>query len=133
MTGTILPLFVPGGMGPPELMIILILAILLFGANKIPKLARSTGEAIGEFQKGKEKVDKELEEMRQTAELDTGAETASDETATRQPDSESQAASTLREDDDAGDTTATEPEDATDNTTDEDAESETEPETETET
>jgi len=42
---------IPGG---PELGIVLLLAILLFGANKIPKLARSTGEAIGEFKKARE-------------------------------------------------------------------------------
>ncbi len=37
-----IPLFgpVPGGM---EMMVILLIAVLLFGANKIPKLARSTG------------------------------------------------------------------------------------------
>ncbi|WP_254523228.1 twin-arginine translocase TatA/TatE family subunit [Natrinema caseinilyticum] len=64
MVVEIAPLFIPGGMGPPELAIILIIAILLFGANKIPKLARSTGEAMGEFQKGREKVESELEEMR---------------------------------------------------------------------
>ncbi|MFB1062985.1 twin-arginine translocase TatA/TatE family subunit [Natrinema sp. CBA1119] len=64
MVAEIAPLFIPGGMGPPELAIILIIAVLLFGANKIPKLARSTGEAMGEFQKGREKVETELEEMR---------------------------------------------------------------------
>ncbi|MFC6718541.1 twin-arginine translocase TatA/TatE family subunit [Natrialbaceae archaeon GCM10025810] len=58
------PLFVPTP-GGPELLIILFIAILLFGANKIPKLARSTGEAMGEFQKGREKVETELEEMRE--------------------------------------------------------------------
>jgi TatA/E family protein of Tat protein translocase len=39
---------VPGGM---EMMIILLIAVLLFGANKLPKLARSTGAAMGEFKK----------------------------------------------------------------------------------
>ncbi|WP_226006169.1 Sec-independent protein translocase subunit TatA/TatB [Natrinema salinisoli] len=65
MVAEIAPLFIPGGMGPPELAIILVIAVLLFGANKIPKLARSTGEAMGEFQKGREKVETELEEMRE--------------------------------------------------------------------
>jgi len=60
------PLFIPGAPGGPELLIILFIAILLFGANKIPKLARSTGEAMGEFQKGREKVETELEEMRES-------------------------------------------------------------------
>ncbi len=64
MGAAIAPLFIPGAPGGPELLIILFIAILLFGANKIPKLARSTGEAMGEFQKGREKVETELEEMR---------------------------------------------------------------------
>ncbi|NGM67540.1 twin-arginine translocase TatA/TatE family subunit [Natronolimnobius sp. AArcel1] len=64
MVAEIAPLFIPGAPGGPELLIILFIAILLFGANKIPKLARSTGEAMGEFQKGREKVETELEEMR---------------------------------------------------------------------
>ena len=70
MVAEIAPLFIPGGMGPPELAIILVIAILLFGANKIPKLARSTGEAMGEFQKGREKVETELEEMRESGSYD---------------------------------------------------------------
>jgi sec-independent protein translocase protein TatA len=58
------PLFVGGIPGGPELLIILAVAVLLFGANKIPKLARSSGEALGEFKKGREEVEQELEEMR---------------------------------------------------------------------
>jgi sec-independent protein translocase protein TatA len=67
--GTLLPLF-PGIPGGPELLVILFIAVLLFGANKIPKLARSSGEAIGEFQKGREEVEQELEEMREKASVD---------------------------------------------------------------
>lgn len=59
------PLFgVPVG---PELLIIVLLVILLFGANRIPKLARSSGEAIGEFRKGREKAEDELNEIREEA------------------------------------------------------------------
>ena len=52
---------IPAG---PELLIVLAVAVLLFGANKIPKLARSSGEAMGEFQKWREDVQQELDEMR---------------------------------------------------------------------
>jgi sec-independent protein translocase protein TatA len=51
---------IPAG---PELLIILLVLVLLFGANKIPKLARSTGQAMGEFRKGREQVEEELKDM----------------------------------------------------------------------
>jgi len=75
MTGTIVPLF-PGVPGGVELLVILLIAVLLFGANKIPKLARSTGEAMGEFQKGREEVEQELEEMREGAPKPSSADEA---------------------------------------------------------
>jgi sec-independent protein translocase protein TatA len=80
MNGVFIPLF-PGVPGGPELIVILLIAILLFGANKIPKLARSSGEAIGEFQKGRQQVEEELEQMKESeldAETETATETASE-------------------------------------------------------
>jgi len=38
-------------------LVVLMIIVLLFGANKIPKLARASGEAIGEFRRGREQLD----------------------------------------------------------------------------
>ncbi len=67
---------VPGGM---ELAVILLIAVLLFGANKIPKLARSTGQAMGEFRRGREEIEQELDEM--TGEVEEATQLEADETA----------------------------------------------------
>lgn len=40
------------GLGLPELIIILVILLLLFGAARLPKLARSLGESAGELRKG---------------------------------------------------------------------------------
>jgi len=70
MYQTLTPLF-PGGVpGGTELVVILLIAVLLFGANKIPKIARSTGQAIGEFRKGREQVEQELQELQEGVSLD---------------------------------------------------------------
>ncbi|WP_246982042.1 twin-arginine translocase TatA/TatE family subunit [Halorientalis marina] len=96
MTGAI-PLFggIPGG---PEMLVILLIAILLFGANKIPKLARSSGEAIGEFQKGREEVEQELQQMQEgeTKSADDTATTAAEATeeTTESTATETESAST---------------------------------------
>jgi sec-independent protein translocase protein TatA len=83
MSSTLVPLFgpVPGGI---EMVVILLIAVLLFGANKIPKLARSTGQAMGEFQKGRQEVEEELEEMEKT--MDPDAEVGSDDEQNRDDD-----------------------------------------------
>ena len=41
-----------GSLGPPELLIILVLVLVLFGGAKLPKLARSLGQAQKEFKDG---------------------------------------------------------------------------------
>lgn len=42
------------GLGLPELIIILVVLLLLFGATRLPKLARSLGVSAGELRKGYE-------------------------------------------------------------------------------
>jgi len=51
-----------------EMGIIVLLAILLFGANKIPKLARSMGEAQSEFKRGRQELEQELEAQAEVTE-----------------------------------------------------------------
>jgi sec-independent protein translocase protein TatA len=41
-------------LGAPELLIILVIVGLLFGANKLPGLARGMGSAMHEFKKGQQ-------------------------------------------------------------------------------
>lgn len=40
------------GFGAPELIIILVIVLLLFGAKKLPEMARSLGKSQKEFKKG---------------------------------------------------------------------------------
>lgn len=73
MATTLLPAFIPGLPGGPELLIVLGIVVLLFGASKLPSLARSFGQAGGEFKKGRAEVEEELqasadEEQEQPAE-----------------------------------------------------------------
>ena len=46
-----------GGIGWTELLIVFCIILLLFGAKKIPQLARSMGKAKREFKKGKDGID----------------------------------------------------------------------------
>ena len=54
-----------GGIGPNELMAILIIAFLLFGASKLPELARSLGKSMGEFKKAQREAELELRRFEQ--------------------------------------------------------------------
>lgn len=43
-----------GSLGAPELFIVLVIVLVIFGGAKLPKLAKSLGEAQREFKKGSE-------------------------------------------------------------------------------
>ena len=49
-----------GPLGGPEILIIFILILLLFGAKKIPELARGLGKSMGEFKKAREEFEREI-------------------------------------------------------------------------
>lgn len=40
------------GLGPQEILLILVVIILLFGAKKIPEIARGLGKGMSEFKRG---------------------------------------------------------------------------------
>ncbi|MBU6303319.1 MAG: twin-arginine translocase TatA/TatE family subunit [Verrucomicrobia bacterium] len=48
-----------GGIGGQEVVILGLVMLLLFGAKKLPELARSLGESLGEFRKGKTEAELE--------------------------------------------------------------------------
>lgn len=42
------------GIGLPELVVILVIVLLLFGSKRLPELAKSLGQSVGEIRKGVE-------------------------------------------------------------------------------
>lgn len=50
-----------GGIGVPEIMIVLLVILLFFGAKRIPELARGIGQGINEFKKASDDIKKEIE------------------------------------------------------------------------
>lgn len=47
-------------MGPGQIILILAIVLLLFGGKKLPGLARSVGQSLNEFKKGKAEGAKEM-------------------------------------------------------------------------
>ena len=60
MTQTTL-LFI-GGLGMPELLLIMFTILVFFGAKKIPELARGMGRGIREFKDATKEIKSEIEE-----------------------------------------------------------------------
>jgi sec-independent protein translocase protein TatA len=47
------------GLGYQELLIILVIVLILFGANRLPELAKSLGSSVKEFKKGVNEAQKD--------------------------------------------------------------------------
>ncbi len=50
-----------GNFGTIEIILIVLIVLVLFGAKKIPELARGLGQGIREFRKAKQEIQNELE------------------------------------------------------------------------
>lgn len=48
-----------GFISPPEMVLFIVVLLLLFGAKKLPDLARGVGKSMGEFKKAREEYDEE--------------------------------------------------------------------------
>lgn len=63
------------GLGFPELLLIFVIALVVFGPKKLPDLGRSIGRAMAEFKKAtdefQESVRSEMKDVEKTADMDT--------------------------------------------------------------
>jgi sec-independent protein translocase protein TatA len=65
------------GLGSQELLVILVIVLVLFGANRLPELARSLGSSLREFKKGVNEAQAE-DRSDHSATPDRAASTAND-------------------------------------------------------
>ena len=77
-----------GSIGMPELIIILVIALIIFGPRKLPELGRSLGRSINEYKKASNELRSTLEEeirIEETHERTTAAASATPPAATPPP------------------------------------------------
>jgi sec-independent protein translocase protein TatA len=66
-----------GPIGGPEMIMIFIVILLLFGAKKLPELARGVGKSMGEFKKAREEFEREITRSEEEVRRDERAKEAS--------------------------------------------------------
>ncbi|MEN8737058.1 MAG: Sec-independent protein translocase subunit TatA/TatB [Akkermansiaceae bacterium] len=71
------PIAFLGTLGTQEMVLIFLILLLLFGAKKLPQLARGVGKSVGEFRKAREEFEDEIRK---------GADEAEEEISTKKPE-----------------------------------------------
>ena len=51
-----------GAVGPWQIVLVVLVVLLMFGGKKIPELMKGLGKGISEFKKGKNDIEKDLED-----------------------------------------------------------------------
>jgi TatA/E family protein of Tat protein translocase len=51
-----------GNLGMPELMMIMLLALLLFGPKKLPEIGKQVGKALGEFKRASNDLKRSIQD-----------------------------------------------------------------------
>lgn len=69
--------------GTNELLMIFAIAVLLFGASKLPELARSMGSSVGEFKKAQKESEQNLKEFEKSLKEPLVPKTKVQETAAK--------------------------------------------------
>jgi len=74
-----------GSIGMPELIIIFVIALIIFGPRKLPELGRSLGKSIAEFKKASNELKSTLEEEIRLEEQRSSIEEKKAQTVTAPP------------------------------------------------
>ena len=80
-----------GSLGFPELIVIFVIALIIFGPRKLPEIGKSLGKSLAEFKKASNELRNTLEEeirieeQRSTVETPKAAQAAPPATATTEP------------------------------------------------
>lgn len=78
--------------GPTELMVILVLALIVFGPKKLPEMGKSIGKGLSEFRKAQSEIRREISEGMREVPSSATSSTAAPEGATGTPGSDGKAA-----------------------------------------